>query len=78
MLSADAFKLDWSQILSFGKRVNGVSTLFQIFNYIAEICALIHTFLGFFFTSTLHNILSKPLAAFPHNYSQNNDQHREE
>ena len=29
------------------------------------------------FTSTLHNILSKPLAAFPHNYRWNNEQRRE-
>ena len=28
--------------------------------------APIHAFLEFFLTSTLHNILSKPLAAFPH------------
>ena len=28
-------------------------------------------------TSTPHNILSKPLAAFPHNHSRNNGQQRE-
>ena len=29
---------------------------------------------GLLLTSTLHNILSKPLAAFPHNHCQNNAQ----
>ena len=31
-------------------------------------------FLGVLLTSTLHNILSKPLAAFPHNHCRNNGQ----
>ena len=29
-------------------------------------------FLGFFLTSTSHNILSKPMTAFPHNHCWNN------
>ena len=37
----------------------------------APVCAL------FLLTSTPHNILSKPLTAFPHIYHQNNRQHLE-
>ena len=50
--------------LSFGKGLTLFSTFF--FNYIA---APIHAFLdfSFFLTSTANNILSKPLAVFPHN-----------
>ena len=35
-------------------------------------------FPGVLLTSTLHNILSKPLAAFPHNHCRNNELKREE
>ena len=34
-------------------------------------------FRGVLLTSTLHNILSKPLAAFPHGHCRNNGQRRE-
>ena len=34
-------------------------------------------FPGTFFTNTLHNILSKPLAAFPHNHLRDNGQREE-
>ena len=46
----------------------------QYFIYIAAASAPIHAFLESFLTSTLQNILSKPLAAFPHNSCQNNRQ----
>ena len=34
-------------------------------------------FSGILFTSTLHNMLSKPLAAFPYNHCQNNREWQE-
>ena len=46
----------------------------QYSSYIAEASAPIHAFLEFFLTSTPHNILSKPLAAFPYNHCRNNGQ----
>ena len=35
----------------------------------------IHAFLEFHFNSTPQKILSKPLAAFPHNHHENSGQH---
>ena len=49
-------------------------TQLQFFSYILAGSALIHAFLNFFLTSTPHNILSKVLAAFPHNHCRNNGQ----
>ena len=45
----------------------------QYFSYIAVASAPIHALLEFF-KSNLHNILSKPLAAFPHHHCQNKGQ----
>ena len=44
------------------------------FTYITAASAPIHAFLEVFFTNTLHNILSKPLAAFLYNHCRNNRQ----
>ena len=43
------------------------------FTYIGVASASFHAFLEFYFIRTLQNILSKPLAAFPFNYRQNNE-----
>ena len=67
-----------------GDNLNGVLfvrcfVLFQhVFNYITVASAPIHAFLEFFFTSTLHNILSKLLLAFPHCHRRSNGQEWEE
>ena len=46
------------------------NVVFNIFSYIAATSAPIHTFFDIFST-TQHNILSKPLAAFPQNNCPN-------
>ena len=49
----------------------------QYFSYIEVASAPTHALLGFFLTNTPRNIISKPLAAFPHNHCRNNGQQRE-
>ena len=54
----------------------GVFDIFTIYSVIAATSVPIHAFLEFI-TSTLHNILSKPLVAFIHTHGQNNGQQQE-
>ena len=56
----------------------GIKRPFQhCFSYITVASALVHAFLGVLLTSTLHNIFSKPLAAFPHDHYWNSRQQNE-
>ena len=50
---------------------NAVTTVFQVF--LGSQCTY-PCFSGVLLSSTLHNILSKPLAAFPHNHCPSNGQ----
>ena len=45
----------------------GLNCFQQHFSYVAAASVLIHSFMVFLLTSTLHNFLSNPLAAFPYN-----------
>ena len=64
MSSAICFNLDQSKILSSGNGLMPFSTVFQL--YRCGQC-IYPCFPEVLLTGTLHNILSKPLAAFPHN-----------
>ena len=50
------------------------NAIFNSISVIVVASAPIHNFLEFFLTSTLHNNLSKPMAAFPQNRYRNNRQ----
>ena len=71
MSTAASLNLEQSQNGVLG---NGLMC-FQHFSYIAA-ASVLTLFPGVHFTNTSHNILSKPLAAFPHNHCRNNGQER--
>ena len=67
------------KFFQFGLIARYLTQYRQYFNYIAAASAPIHAFLEFFFfffflISAPHDILSKPLVAFPHNHYWNNGQ----
>ena len=61
------FKIVVCKLFQFGKGPTPFSTVVQLYHQCTYPC-----FPGVLLTSTPHNILSKPLAAFPHNHRQNN------
>ena len=70
-ISLFAAELEGPKIGISGKRLRQFSTLFQLYHGSQWTYPC---FPGVLFTSNLHNILSKPVAAFPHNHYQNNGQ----
>ena len=66
-----------SDIYQIDKLYGGKTVFNIISSYIVTACAPIHAFLEFPLTNNPHNILSKPLAAFLHNFPQNKCQQEE-